>query len=209
MAIRLGLTGSIGSGKSTVAAMLARHGAAVIDADALSREAVQPGRPELAQVLAAFGPDLLEEDGQLKRRELAQRVFGDWAATRRLEGIIHPYVRRRERDLLEAYADRWLIVVDVPLLFESGFDREVDLTVTVVISERQRFGRLRARGFTERETIRRLSMQMPQARKAARADYTIDNSGSLEDTREQVRRLVERLRQPGDPIQENKAGDHG
>lgn len=193
MAYLLGLTGSIGSGKSTVAQMLRETGACVIDADELAREALEPGQPALAAVTERFGADLLDGDGKLDRRALARRVFGDRAAVTWLNGLIHPYVRSRMQGLIEANRGRDLIVLDVPLLLEGGLDEGLDGVAVVTINERERFGRLHERGFSEQEIIARLGMQMAQQRKAGRADFVIDNSGSREHTRKQIQTMLERI----------------
>ncbi len=124
----IGLTGGIGSGKSSVAAMLASLGAAVVDADAIAREVVEPGEPALARLVEAFGPGILRPDGTLDRRALGRRVFGDDAARKALEGIVHPAVRKRTWDRIGALmaAGRHPAVVwDVPLLFEVGAEKLV------------------------------------------------------------------------------------
>jgi len=192
--IRLGLTGTFGSGKSAVSAVFVEQGIPVIDADALARQAVEPGQPALAEIAGAFGAELIGPDGRLDRRALAGRVFGDRAAATRLNAIIHPRVRRAELAMLEALREAPLVVLDVPLLFEAGMREMVDRVAVVTVSERDRFGRLKERGYSEREVMARLGMQWPQSRKAARADYIIDNSGGIAATREQVLHLLEKLR---------------
>lgn len=194
MAFVLGVTGSIGSGKTTVTAFMREGGAAVINADELARQAVQPGRPALAAIVREFGPQMLDESGQLRRKALAERVFDDRAATRRLGELIHPEVVAQTRRLLEELKDDHpVIVVDVPLLFEAGMQGLMDKVLVVTITENQRFSRLRRRGFSERQVIARLGMQMPQARKISLADYVIDNSGTIEATRKQAQTLLEQI----------------
>jgi dephospho-CoA kinase len=195
MAFVLGLTGSFGSGKSTVAAMLAEAGAAVIDADEIARGLLGPGQPLVAEVAREFGPQMLDEAGLLRRRALAEQVFSDRRALARLNALVHPCVRQEELRQIEALRDHPLIVLDVPLLFEAGMRSLADLAVVVRIAERERFRRLRGRGFSEREIIARLGMQMPQSRKVELADRVIDNSGSYEQTRAQVGDLLRDLRQ--------------
>ena len=193
MTLVLGLTGSFGSGKTTVATLFGEWGAAVIDADALAREAVEPGQPALAEIVTQFGPAMLDAQGRLDRPRLAGRVFADRQAAARLGLIVHPFVRVRTRERLEELAGRSLVVLDVPLLFEAGMAALADKTAVVTIAENQRFLRLRRRGFAEREVIQRLGMQMPQARKIRLADYAIDNSGTIEATRKQVQTLMDHL----------------
>ncbi len=193
MPLILGLTGTFGSGKSTVAAMLAEQGAEIIDADAIAHRLVEPGRTALAEVVGAFGRELLDESGELRRAELAKLVFGDREALRRLEGIIHPRVREEIVGRLEEVKGKTLVALDVPLLFEAGMEGMTDRTVIVTIVENQRFLRLRRREFSEREIIVRLGMQMAQARKKELVGEIIDNSGTFETTREHTQTLLNKL----------------
>ncbi len=195
MAHVLGLTGTFGCGKSTVAALIAEEsGAAVIDADRIAREALEPGGAAFAAVVEAFGPAILGPAGRIDRPALAARVFADRAELARLNALVHPPVRAAELALLEAWKDRPLVVLDVPLLFEAGMRSLADSVAVVVIGERQRYGRLKGRGFREAEVTRRLGMQMAQARKRRLADHIIDNSGPLDGTRQHVRELIETIK---------------
>jgi len=191
----LGLTGTFGSGKTTAGGMLRELGAELIDADELARQVVEPGEPALAEIAAQFGAEMIRPDGALDRRRLADRVFADRRAMARLNQIIHPRVRELERKRLGELADRPLVVLDVPLLYETGMDRMCTQVAVVTITENQRFARLRRRGFNEQAIIARLGMQMAQARKVKLADHVIDNSGSLDETRNQLQRLLEEIRQ--------------
>jgi len=191
----LGLTGTFGSGKTTAGGMLRELGAELIDADELARQVVEPGEPALAEIAAQFGAEMIRPDGALDRRRLADRVFADRRAMARLNQIIHPRVRELERKRLGELADRPLVVLDVPLLYETGMDRMCTQVAVVRITENQRFARLRRRGFNEQAIIARLGMQMAQARKVKLADHVIDNSGSLDETRNQLQRLLEEIRQ--------------
>jgi dephospho-CoA kinase len=192
----VGLTGGVGSGKSTVAEMLREHGARVIDADRLAREVVEPGEPALAAIRDAFGGEVLLPDGRLDRATLAARVFSDDEARARLDGIVHPEIAARARAAMDqARADGvpW-VVYDVPLLYENGLESMCDRVVVVTATDAQRCARLAGRsGWSESEISARMAAQMPLADKADRADDVIDNSGSLDATRAQVRALVERL----------------
>lgn len=195
MTYRLGVTGTFGCGKSTVAAVLHEHyGAAVIDADELARGAVEPGSPALEEIRRQFGDEYIDGDGRLLRRELGRKVFADRAAKARLEAIVHPVVLARTRHFLHVWAGRPMIVLDVPLLYEAGMESLADSVAVVVIDERSRYGRLRAHGFSEAEITRRLGMQWPQTRKRALADHLIDNSGSLAETQHQVDDLIKQLK---------------
>ncbi|HOE97476.1 MAG TPA: dephospho-CoA kinase [Candidatus Sumerlaeota bacterium] len=195
MSFILGLTGTFGSGKTTAGGMLRELGAELIDADELARQVVEPGEPALAEIAAQFGAEMIRPDGALDRRRLADRVFADRRAMARLNQIIHPRVRELERKRLGELADRPLVVLDVPLLYETGMDRMCTQVAVVTITENQRFARLRRRGFNEQAIIARLGMQMAQARKVKLADHVIDNSGSLDETRNQLQRLLEEIRQ--------------
>ena len=184
----LGVTGTFGSGKSAVAEMFRRGvaGAETIDADRLAAEAVAPGTQALAEIVRIFGTEVRADDGSLRREVLGRRVFADREALARLEGVIHPIVLRRIAERLGELADRPLIVLDVPLLFECNMQAMVEQTAVVTVSERKRFARLRRRGFDESEIVRRLGLQMPQSRKIRLADFLIHNHGDLEQTHRQV-----------------------
>lgn len=180
---RIGLTGNIASGKSTVARYWAERGAPIIDADVLARRAVEPGSPGLRRVVEAFGPEVLTEDGAMDRAAVRRIVFRDPAARARLEAIIHPEVGRlrdEEEARLQEAGER-IVVHDIPLLFEVGIEDRFDAVVLVDAPEHQRLERLvRDRGLDEAEARRMIEAQMPAEAKRARADYVIDNDGSLE-----------------------------
>ena len=178
----VGLTGGIGSGKSAVAARLAAHGAVVIDADRLAREVVAAGTEGLADVVAAFGPDVLASDGGLDRPALAGRVFGDDAARRRLEAIVHPRVRARTAELVAAAPPDAIVVNDVPLLVEAGLAAAYEVVVVVLADEATRVARLvRDRGMAEEEAYARIRAQATDEQRRAVADMVITNDGSLDD----------------------------
>lgn len=186
---RLGLTGSIGSGKSTVAARFALRGAVVIDADRLARQATEDPAV-LERIAATLGEDLVVE-GRLDRSRTAERVFGDDDARETLNRIVHPEVRRltdqRVRMLQEQQNPPPLVVHDVPLLFESGLERGFDATAVVVAPLELRVQRIVGRtGMTPEQARARDAAQMPQDEKARRATYVIDNGGPLEALEPQV-----------------------
>jgi dephospho-CoA kinase len=193
--LRIGLTGGVASGKSTVAAALREHGAATVDADLAAREVVRPGGPAYADVVAAFGPAVVAPDGTLDRKALAARVFGDEAARRRLNALTHPHIRRRMADeaaRIEAGGGPRVIVFDIPLLLDTtdGADLGLDGIIVVYADEPARLRRLTARdGLSEDEARRRIAAQVPLEEKMARADWVIDNSGTAEATRAQVDNL--------------------
>ena len=195
----IGLTGTFGSGKSTVAALLAERGAAIVDADTLAHEAVEPGQPALAEIKERFGEEFLLPDGRLDRKRMAEAVFSSPDKRKLLESIIHPHVRdgmqKRVRELEESCRQTGaprVVVLDIPLLFECYLASLVEKTLVVTIDTAQRFHRVRLRnGLHEGQIVKRLASQWPQREKAARADYIVDNSGSLEETRSQVDKLYD------------------
>lgn len=180
--LMVGLTGGIGAGKSAVARRLAEHGAVVIDSDVLAREAVAPGSPGLAEVVAAFGPGVLAGDGSLDRPALAARVFGDEEVRRRLEGIIHPRVRARTAELVAAAPPDAVVVNDVPLLVEAGLAGLYQLVIVVLADEPVRVARLvRERAMDPQEAYARIRAQASDEHRRAVADVVIVNNGSLEE----------------------------
>lgn len=185
--LRIGVTGGIGAGKSTVARMLAEHGAVVIDADAISRALVEPGAPGLGQLVAEFGPRILREDGTLDRGELASLAFSDAQGTRRLNSIMHPLIRaeaeRRVAAAREAGAS--VVVYDMPLLVETGQQDLVDLVLVVDASEEDQVLRA-SQTFPEADVRRRMAAQVSRDERLACADVVIDNGGSAAQTRAQV-----------------------
>jgi len=194
MALILGLTGSIGSGKSYVTSCLESLGAVAIRADELAREVVAAGTSGLEEIKREFGSGVLTEGGELDRRKMAAVVFSDEERRRVLESIIHPRVRDRELELIAANGDAPLIVIEIPLLFETGAEDICDKVVVVTISEQERLRRLeRDRGMTREEVDRRLAAQMPQEEKVKRADYVLDNSGNREQTRTKAEELFRQL----------------
>lgn len=185
----IGLTGGIASGKSTIAARFAEHGAVVIDADVLSREVVAPGTPGLEAIAQRFGPAVIDGSGALDRPALGAIVFADDRARADLNAIVHPEVKRRSQALIsEAAEDPDAIVVyDVPLLVETGRKDEFDLVVVAFAPSAVRAARLTGiRGLDPGEAERRIAAQASDAQRAAVADVVIDTSGSLAHTHDQV-----------------------
>ncbi|HEY8123040.1 MAG TPA: dephospho-CoA kinase [Myxococcota bacterium] len=206
----VGLTGGIGTGKSTVARMLEALGAVVVDADAIVHELQAPGQPMLAEIAAAFGPELLRADGSLDRARLAQRVFADPAARQKLGEITHPAVGREMLRRLEAARSGGaaLIVLDNPLLFEGRARRAgpgraaargssaepAQETILVYTPAETQVARQMARdGVTREFALQRMAAQLPIEEKRALATHVIDNAGSLEATERQVRALHAQL----------------
>jgi dephospho-CoA kinase len=191
----VGLTGGIGSGKSTVARMLEKRGAVVFDADVLARQAVAPGTPGFEQVIERFGPNVLAPGGGLDRDALASIVFSDPAARRDLEGIVHPEVRRMFAEGCEEYRDSDRVVVfSAPLLVETGMHTAFDLLIVVSAPVATQIERLmRDRGMAERDVQARIDAQLPLEAKAEAADVLVDNEGTLEDLEGQVERVWRNL----------------
>jgi dephospho-CoA kinase len=192
--MRVGLTGGVASGKSTVAGMLAELGAVVVDADLLAREVVAPGTPGLAAVVASFGPDVLAGDGGLDRATLGAIVFADPARRADLEAVIHPLVRARAAELEGAAPPRAIVVHDIPLLAETGQAASFDAVVVVDVPVEVQVERtVRERGWTRAEAGARIAAQATREERLAVATYVIDNAGTLEDLRQRVAEVFERL----------------
>jgi dephospho-CoA kinase len=187
----VGLTGGIGTGKSTVARMLEKRGAVVFDADVLARQAVVPGTPGFDKVVERFGPNVLAPGGGLDREALASIVFSDPAARRDLEGIVHPEVRRMFAEGCEEYRDSDRVVVfSAPLLVETGMHTAFDLLIVVSAPVATQIERLmRDRGMAERDVQARIAAQLPLEAKAEVADVLVDNEGTIEDLEGRVERV--------------------
>lgn len=187
----VGLTGGIGSGKSTVARLLEDLGAVVFDADLLAREAVEPGTPGHGAVIERFGADVLAPGGELDREALASIVFADPSARRDLEQIVHPEVRRLFAEGSEAYRDTDRVVVfSAPLLVETGMHTAFEVLVVVSATVATQIERLmRQRGMSEASIRARIDAQAPLDDKAAVADFLVDNEGTLDELESQVERL--------------------
>ena len=197
--LRVGLTGGIGSGKSTVSARLAERGAVVLDADKAARAVVEPGTPGLAAITAAFGDDVLAADGSLDRAKLAGIVFADEAALARLNAITHPLIRAwiaaAEQAAIRARGDDVVLVHDVALLAEWGRAKEFDLVIVVDVPAETQLERLTGpRGMAEDQARARMAAQASREQRLAVADIVIDNSGSREDLDRRVTEVWAELR---------------
>jgi len=194
----IALTGGIASGKSTIAARLAEHGAIIVDADRIVRDVQRPGTPVLARIAEEFGADVIGADDELDRAALAARVFGDQDALSRLNAIVHPAVRAESaRRFAAAFAERAdaVVVYDVPLLVVARADDPWDLIVVADAPLELRERRLvELRGLSRDEARSRLASQVSDAARRAVADVLIDTSGTLESTRTQVDALWDRIR---------------
>ena len=187
--LRIGLTGGIGSGKSTVAALLAERGARVVDADRIAREVVAPGTPGLAAVVAEFGPGVVAPDGSLDRPALAAVVFADPAARARLDGIVHPLVRARAAESIAAAPADAVVVQDVPLLVETGQAGSYDLVLVVETDEEVRVARLVERGLSAEDARARIASQATDEQRRAVADVVLRNDGDRDALAAQVDRF--------------------
>ena len=184
---RIGLTGGIGSGKSTVASLLLEHGAIVIDADAIARELVEPGQPALDALVAEFGPGVLTPVGTLSRGELAKLAFSDPEATKRLNAIMHPLIGEESARRIQAAPESAVVVYDMPLLVETNQRDLVDLVVVVDVPEQLQIERaVSLRGLDQGDVERRMQAQVSRDERLAIADYVIDNSGSLDELKASV-----------------------
>ena len=193
--LRVGLTGGIGAGKSEVSRRLAAQGAVVIDADAIAREVVEPGTEGLAEVVEAFGPEVLRPDGSLDRPRLGDIVFADPAQRARLNAIIHPKVGARMAALEQAAGSGAIVVHDVPLIAENGRAGVYDLVVVVDAPPRSQLERLqRNRDMTREQAEARMAAQASREQRLAIADIVLDNSGSLGELDRQVGDLWAELR---------------
>ena len=186
----MGLTGGIGSGKSTVAELLADRGALVVDGDQIARELVEPGEPALALIVERFGPGVLRPDGGLDRAALADIVFPDPAALTALDQIMHPRIAARSTELLLAAARQGVpvAVYDMPLLVENDMAEDFDVVVVVQAPVETRLARLAVRGIQVADAHERMARQASDEQRAAVADILIDNSGGEAALREQVER---------------------
>jgi dephospho-CoA kinase len=197
--IVIGLTGGIACGKSTIARILKRLGAIIIDADTVSKGVVATGSPAWQRLIDIFGRDILNPDKSINRRLLGNRVFGNPERLATLNSIVHPEVTRRITEKINKYRQsrRWpVIVLDAPLLFEAGADKLVDVVWVVAVDQDTQISRLMNRDRMEREQAeRRISSQMPLAEKIARADAVINNRGTRRETKDQILHLWVHLKQ--------------
>ncbi|WLR46052.1 dephospho-CoA kinase [Halobacillus litoralis] len=194
MTLVIGLTGSIASGKSTVAEMFKNMDIPVIDADQISRDVVQPGEPAYQEIVKTFGEQVLEEGGGLDRKKLGKIVFSDEMKRKQLNGIVHPKVReemirRREQYKQQQYQ---AVVLDIPLLFESNLTDYVEKILVVYVDERTQLERLMERDQSGREEAEeRIHAQIPVKKKAEMADAVIDNTGTIEQSSQQLRDILQ------------------
>lgn len=191
--LKVGLTGGIGSGKSAAADMFAELGVPVVDADLIAREVVEPGEPALEQIAQHFGKSVIQSGGGLNRRALRERVFADPSEREWLEQLLHPLINERIRDRLDAFDTPYVMLVS-PLLIESGQARLVDPVIVVDVDEQTQVERTIARDEVTIDQAKRIiASQCSRVERTQRAEYLLDNGGSLEQLREQVEYLHRQL----------------
>ena len=187
-----GLTGGVGMGKSTAAQILRAHGAQVVDTDEIARQLVEPGQLALAEIQKQFGDGIISPAGGLKRGELAQIIFADSAARKKLEAILHPRIREKWLAQLEAWRDEEqpLAAVVIPLLFETRAESFFPKIICVACSAASQRQRLLARGWTPEQIEQRNAAQMPVEQKIARADFVVWTDGALDAHAQQIKRIL-------------------
>ena len=185
----LGLTGGIGSGKSTAARMFADLGAIVIDADAIAKEVLEPGQVGYESVINNFGEEILDSSGNIDRVVLAGKVFGDTTKLKELEEIVHPAVANKVAQIRESLPAGAIIIYDTPLLIEKSLQQQFDQVIVVLAPEALRTQRLLARGLAQNDIIARMSNQATDEQRREIANYVIDNSSSLVELREEVQKV--------------------
>jgi dephospho-CoA kinase len=194
----VGLTGGVASGKTAASQALKEEGAYIIDADQIARELVQPHQPAWNELIRAFGKEILQEDGSLHRKKLADKVFADPKQRKRLNQILHPRIKeemdRRTKEIGQKDPEA-IVVIDAPLLVELGDHHEMDKLIVVNSTQTQQIERLKDRdGISPEEALRILSSQMPLGEKVKLADFVIGNEGSLEETKKRAREVFKELK---------------
>lgn len=184
----VGIGGNMGSGKSTVAEELRRYGAKVIEADQIARRLLRKGRWEYKRLVAAFGKEILDKKGQIDRQELGRRAFSSQANLKRLNAIMHPPIIQQIVDEV-ARTKHGLVVVEAALLFSCGLDKKMDVTILVTAPDRLRIKRMTKLGFDSAEVARRLAVQGSDRKLWSKADFVLENKGSLAELRRKVRSL--------------------
>ena len=193
--MKVGLTGGIGAGKSTVADLFSQKGAVVIRSDELARQVIEPETPGQKQVISRFGIEILNDKGSIDRAKLAQIVFKDDDALKDLENIVHPLVRERTNQLISEQTSETIIINEIPLLLEKNMESLFDFLVIVISSEKNRLERLLQRGVSEDQAKARMAKQVDdQARKAA-ADFLIVNDGNLDQLDADVQKIWQTLQE--------------
>ena len=191
--MKVGLTGGIGAGKSTVADMFSKLGAVVIRSDELARQVIEPNTPGFQKVLSRFGNQILQENGSIDRQKLAQIVFNDQNSLKDLEEIIHPLVRNKTNELISSQTQETIVVNEVPLLLEKKMEKMFDFLVVVISSEKNRINRLQKRGISEPEAKKRMSLQVSDEARKSSADFLITNDGNIDQLEADVAKVWQAL----------------
>jgi dephospho-CoA kinase len=193
--MKVGLTGGIGAGKSTVADLFSQKGAVVIRSDELARQVIEPQTPGFQQVVDRFGKDFINSDGYIDRAKLAQVVFQDDAALKDLENIVHPLVRNKTNQIIEQHTSETIIVNEIPLLLEKKMESLFDFLVIVISSEKNRLERLVKRGLTKEQANARMAKQVSDDQRKAAADFLIVNDGNLDQLEADVQKIWQTLQE--------------
>ena len=193
--MKVGLTGGIGAGKSTVADLFSQKGAVVIRSDELARQVIEPQTPGFQQVIDRFGKDFVNSEGYIDRAKLAQIVFKDDAALKDLENIIHPLVRSKTNQIIDQHTSETIIVNEIPLLLEKKMESLFDFLVIVISSEKNRLERLAQRGLTTEQATARMSKQVSDDERKAAADFLIVNDGNLDQLEADVEKIWQTLQE--------------
>lgn len=193
--MKVGLTGGIGAGKSTVADLFSQKGAVVIRSDELARQVIEPQTPGFQQVIDHFGKDIVNSEGYIDRAKLAQIVFQDDAALKDLENIVHPLVRSKTNELVNQHTAETIIVNEIPLLLEKKMESLFDFLVIVISSEKNRLERLAQRGLTTEQATARMAKQVSDDERRAAADFLIVNDGNLDQLEADVEKIWQTLQE--------------
>ena len=193
--MKVGLTGGIGAGKSTVADLFSQKGAVVIRSDELARQVIEPQTPVFQQVIDRFGKDIVNSEGYIDRAKLAQIVFQDDAALKDLENIVHPLVRSKTNELVNQHTAETIIVNEIPLLLEKKMESLFDFLVIVISSEKNRLERLAQRGLTTEQATARMAKQVSDDERRAAADFLIVNDGNLDQLEADVEKIWQTLQE--------------
>jgi len=193
--MKVGLTGGIGAGKSTVADLFSKRGAVVIRSDELARQVIEPETPGFKQVTSRFGNEIINDKGNIDRAKLAQVVFNDDGALKDLENIIHPLVRERTNQLMSEQTSETIIVNEIPLLLEKKMESLFDFLVIVISSEKNRLERLSQKGVSEDQAKARMAKQVNDQDRKAAADFLIVNDGNLDQLEADVQKIWQTLQE--------------
>ena len=193
--MKVGLTGGIGAGKSTVADLFSQKGAVVIRSDELARQVIEPQTPGFQQVIDRFGEDFVNSEGYIDRAKLAQIVFQDDAALKDLENIVHPLVRSKTNQIIDQHTSETIIVNEIPLLLEKKMESLFDFLVIVISSEKNRLERLAQRGLTTEQATARMAKQVSDDERKAAADFLIVNDGNLDQLEADVEKIWQTLQE--------------